>query len=124
MERCFSRLPASWSRRALDHGGICSIAGIHLSDVPTLNYGLPPYVRSQWQGASDEVYGTIRADASAHRQALPEAGARAAEVRTEFGILLSPIVPCGNSLPDDLKVFFVSHRLSRHFATAALNKKA
>jgi alcohol dehydrogenase, propanol-preferring len=39
--RCSSRRPASSSRRhwtALDRGGACSIAGIHLSDVPSLDY--------------------------------------------------------------------------------------
>src|SRR5215475_2820110 len=50
MERCSSRLPASWSRRHWKRSiaaGFCSIAGIHLSDVPTLDYGRHLYQERQ-----------------------------------------------------------------------------
>jgi len=73
MGRCSSRRPASSSRRhwtALDRGGACSIAGIHLSDVPSLDYGRHLYqereLRSVTANTREDARALLAEAAEAH----------------------------------------------------------
>ena len=46
---------------ALDRGGICSIAGIHLSDVPALNYNRHLYQERELRSVTSNTRGDARA---------------------------------------------------------------
>jgi propanol-preferring alcohol dehydrogenase len=46
---------------ALDRGGICSIAGIHLSDVPTLNYDRHLYQERELRSVTSNTRDDARA---------------------------------------------------------------
>ena len=55
---------------ALDRGGICSIAGIHLSDVPELNYARHLYQERELRSVTSNTRDDARAlfaEASASR---------------------------------------------------------
>jgi alcohol dehydrogenase, propanol-preferring len=68
---------------ALDRGGVCSIAGIHLSDVPSLNYSRHLYqereLRSATANTREDLHALLAEAAEAHVQprtvayALPDA---------------------------------------------------
>ena len=63
-ERCSSRRPVSSSPptlEALDRGGVCSIAGIHLSEVPSLDYDRDLYQERELRSVTANTREDLRA---------------------------------------------------------------